>query len=102
MHLPDRFVENLDFDEPAIAGGIDRFAQRAQFDHPIAHHTAPVEHIGQRRDPVGHMITGDPRATLLDELVHPGIPPDVVCIDHNLDVKESRSVPPGRSLRADW
>jgi len=52
-------VENLYFDRTGIPGRVHCFAKSLNFNHAIAHHSTPVEHIWYWYDPIVYMETND-------------------------------------------
>ena len=49
VFVPERLVEDFDFDGAGVTGALDGLAQRADVDDAIAHHAAAKEQIAKSR-----------------------------------------------------
>src|SRR5579883_1045328 len=83
---PEGLIENFYFDRSTIACAVNSLAKTAKLYDAIAHHAAPIEHMGRGNQPVVDVETKDRAARRLDVLINRRVPPDMIDIDHHAQI----------------
>jgi hypothetical protein len=93
--LPPIIREDLDLGIAGITLRLDRAPQRSDVDDSVAHHTAVVEDVLGRHQPVADVEGQDAVAARARDLVHHlRIPPDVIDVERDTDAARTPRIKP--------